>query len=307
MAANFETGFMVRKPAWHGLGEILPECPTSEDAIVAAGLDWNVIKKPIFTADGEIENYFANVRDKDNTVLGVVSGRYEIVQNLEAFSFTDSLVDDGMVYETAGSLNHGKVIWLLGKLPRTTILGDDLEPYVCFTNSFDGSGAIRVCCTPTRVVCQNTLNLALSTAKRSWSTRHIGNIEDKLQQARVTLGLIDDYVGNLKAECERLADEKMSDAEVEDMLDMMYPVDPEQDSAIRQKRVDNLKENFFTCLQAPDIKQFKNTKYAVIMAATDYADHGEPMRKTKNFQSSRWFNVIQGHSFVDTVYKNIAA
>ena len=90
MAANVETLFLTREPAWHGLGTILPESPTSEDAIVAAGLDWTVEKKPIFDASGkQIENYFANTRDKDGSVLGVVSGRYEIVQNIEAFALTD--------------------------------------------------------------------------------------------------------------------------------------------------------------------------------------------------------------------------
>ena len=138
MAHEIETAFYTREPAWHKLGIVLPEAPTSEDAIVAAGLDWTVEKKPIFDADGnQINNYFANTRDKDNSVLGIVSGRYEIVQNKEAFDFTDSLIDEGMTYEAAGSLKEGKVVWLLGKLPKTAILGDDVEPYVCFTNSFD--------------------------------------------------------------------------------------------------------------------------------------------------------------------------
>ena len=136
MAANVETLFVTRQPAWHGLGTILPVSPTSEDAIVASGLNWTVTKEPIFDANGkQIDNYFANTRDKDNSVLGIVSGRYEIIQNIEAFSFTDSLVDEGLTYESAGSLCSGKVIFLLGKLPRTTILGESLEPFVCFTNT----------------------------------------------------------------------------------------------------------------------------------------------------------------------------
>ena len=116
MSANVETMFYVgREKPWHGLGQSVESAPTSEDAIVAAGLDWKVEKKPIFDAQGnQIDNYFANTRDKDNSVLGVVSGRYEIVQNEEAFSFTDSLVDAGMKYSTAGSLRNGKCIWLLG-------------------------------------------------------------------------------------------------------------------------------------------------------------------------------------------------
>ena len=307
MAANVETLFVTRQPAWHGLGTILPVSPTSEDAIVASGLNWTVTKEPIFDANGkQIDNYFANTRDKDNSVLGIVSGRYEIIQNIEAFSFTDSLVDEGLTYESAGSLCSGKVIFLLGKLPRTTILGESLEPFVCFTNTFDGSGAVQVVCTHTRVVCQNTLNFALKTAKRKWSTRHIGDIQSKMDEARATLGLIDKYTIALQQEAERLAAVKVTDEQIEAMLDYMYPVAP-TDTDIRKRRIINLKDNFFACLQAPDLADYKGTAYAVAMAATDFADHGEPMRKTQNFESNRFYSILQGHPFVDGIYKQLAA
>ena len=307
MAANVESLFVTRKPAWHNQGIILPQSPTSEDAIVAAGLDWRVEKKPIFDANGnQIKNYFANTRDKDGSVLGVVSGKYEIVQNSEAFSFTDSFLNEGLTYETAGSLREGRTIFLLGHMPKTTILGDEIAPYICFTNTFDGSGAIQVCCTHTRIVCMNTLNFALQTAKRKWSTRHIGDMQSKLHEAQVTLGLINKYTEELNIESERLAAIKISDADVEAMLDNIYPITSE-DSDIRKKRVEKLKEGFFYCLQAPDIKQFRGTKYAVAMAATDFADHSEPLRKTANFEANRWFQVMQGHPFVDSIYKQLAA
>lgn len=307
MSAEFECGFFTRVPAWHGLGIIVEDSPTSEDAIVAAGLDWKVKKKEIFDATGkEIKDYFANTRDRDGEVLGIVSGRYEIVQNSDAFSFTDSLIGEGLTYESAGSLRGGKTVFLLGRMPKTTILGDDVEPYVCFSNTFDGSGAIQVCCTHTRVVCMNTLNLALSTARRKWSARHLGSIQSKLHEAQVTFGLINDYTAQLNIACEHLAEEKISDAEVENMLDMMYPTNDE--TTDRQKNsIQRLKDNFFYCLGQEDIKKFKGTKYAVVMAATDFADHSEPARKTANFQANRWLQVMQGHQFVDTVYKQMAA
>ena len=307
MSANVETLFVTREPAWHGIGTILPSSPTSEDAIVAAGLDWIVEKKPIYNESGiQIPNYFANTRDKDGSILGIVSGRYEIVQNSEAFDFTDSLVDEGLTYESAGSLRDGKQIFLLGKLPKSHILGEDLEPYICFTNTFDGSGAIQACLTPTRVVCQNTLNLALNNAKRKWSAKHVGDMKSKIHQAQITLGLANDYILALQQEAENLAVQSITDTTIEAMLDNIYPI-TEEDSDIRKTRVNKLKENFFTCLQAPDIKQYKNTKYAAIMAATDFADHSEPLRKTANFESNRFATIIQGHPFVDAFYKQLAA
>lgn len=313
MPAYVETMFYESNEAngrflpWHRQGEAVANALTSKEAIVAAGLDWRVEKKPIFDAAGnQIENYFANTRDKDNSVLGVVSDRYEIVQNEEAFAFTDNLVEEGLKYTTAGSLRNGKCIWLLGQLPKTQILGDDIGSFICFTNTFDGSGAIQVCCTPVRVVCCNTLNLALSTAKRKWSTRHIGDIQGKIHEAQITLGLANTYMSELNIECERLAAQKISDAEVEGMLDFIYPV-TDQTTDRQKASITKLKDNFFYCLGQDDIKKFKGTKYAAIMAATDFADHSEPARKTANFESNRWFNVMQGHQFVDAVYKQIAA
>ena len=296
-----------RKAVWNVFGAAtLLDKPTSKDAIVAAKLDWTVEKKEIFDASGmKINNYFANTRDTDGAVLGIVSDRYEIVQNKDAFSFTDSLVDEGMRYESAGAFKDGKVTFLLGKMPTTTILGDDVDPFICFANSFDGSGAITVCMTPTRICCMNTLNFAISKAKRKWSTRHLGDIQGKLNQAQITLGLAKEYMNELSIQCEDLASEKISDGEVENMLDMMYPVTDE--TTERQKNsIQRLKDNFFYCLGQDDIKKFRGTKYAVVMAATDFADHGEPVRNTANFESNRWFSVMQGHPFVDSVYGRMA-
>ena len=305
MAANVESLFVTRTPAWHNIGTILPESPTSGDAIVASGLDWNVFQTPVFDQDhNQIPNYFANVRDKDKSVLGVVSSKYQIVQNSEAFEFTDSLVDEGLVYESAGSLRGGKQVFLLAKMPETLILGDKLEPYICFSNTFDGSGAIQVCCTHTRVVCMNTLNLALNTAKRKWSVRHVGNLEAKLAEARETLGLIDEYTHALQQEAERLASVKVTDEVIESMLDTIYHVN-EEDSDVRKKRISNLKDNYFSCLAAPDVIPFKGTAYAAVMAMTDLVDHSEPLRKTQNYRENRWAAIMQGHELVDAFYKEI--
>ena len=149
-------------------------------------------------------------------------------------------------------------------------------------------------------------DFALETAKRKWSTRHIGDMQSKLYEAQVTLGLINQYTEALNQDAERLASIKISDGEIEQMLDMMYPIKEDSSNAIK-KRVQNLKDNFFYCLQQDDIKKFRGTKYAVMMAATDFADHSDPIRKTENYKANRWLSVMQGHPFVDAVYNQIAA
>ena len=180
MSANVETMFYVREKPWHGLGTMVQEAPTSADALRLAGLDWTVEARDMWLNGGyePIPGYKANVRSSDNKVLGVVSDKYRIVQNADAFAFTDALIGGDVHYETAGSLLDGKKIWLLAKLPDSEICGDKTEPYVCFSNTHDGSGAVRVCMTPVRVVCNNTLNLALNTAQRAWSVRHVQEMKD---------------------------------------------------------------------------------------------------------------------------------
>ena len=206
MAANVESMFYVRETPWHGLGTRVNEALNSEEALTAAGLDWNVIQEPIYTETEElIEGYKANVRDTDRQVLGVVTDRYKIVQNQEAFAFTDELLGEGVRYETAGSLQGGRKVWLLAHLPHEYIIsGERISPYLVFFNSHDGSGAIKAAITPIRVVCQNTLNLALSTAKRSWSMIHTGDIKGKMQEAKDTLFLAEKYMDNLGKEFETL-------------------------------------------------------------------------------------------------------
>ena len=191
MPANVETMFSVRETPWHGLGRIIMDAPASREALELAGLDWQVESRNIYSGTGAmIPGYRANVRSTDDAVLGVVSDRYRIVQNEEAFQFTDDLLGEGVTYETAGSLQGGKKVWMLARLPRKYLIaGDQVEPSLVIFNSHDGSSGVKVAMTPIRVVCQNTLNLALNTAKRSWTARHTENVLLRVQDARETLQL----------------------------------------------------------------------------------------------------------------------
>ena len=129
MAANVETMMYVREPPWHGLGTEVSEAPGSAEALRLAGLDWSVRQESIYDARGSrIEGFRANIRDSDERVLGVVGDRYRVVQNTDAFRFTDHLIGGDVRYETAGSLKGGKQIWLLAKMPERKIAGDAVEP-----------------------------------------------------------------------------------------------------------------------------------------------------------------------------------
>ena len=320
MAANVESMFSVREKPWHyaqnpEVTKLIQEAPTSEEALIAAGLDWNVISTPVYQENGLlIPGYKANVRDKDNSVLGIVSSRYRIIQNTEAFSFTDALIGEtefGEVrYETAGSLCGGKKVWLLAKMPARKILDDDIEPYICFANSFDGSGAVQVCATPVRVCCANTMALALNTAKRKWSTKHVGDMQSKLEEARLCLQLADKYMTNLDIEADRLANAKLYEEQISEILDEMFPVD---DKATERKKSNILqfKNQFWTAYSMPDIQQFEDSAWKAVNAMSDIVTHAAPQRASATYNENRWGKLMDGHpimdQFVTLVNKKIAA
>jgi phage/plasmid-like protein (TIGR03299 family) len=307
MAANVETMFYVsneengRFVPWHGLGTPVNEALTSADAIKMAGLDWDVVQKPICVDGKEVENYLANVRDNDNKVLGIVTERYCIVQNRDAFDFTDNLIGDEVKYETAGSLRGGKCIWLLAKMPTEKVLDDEVTPYLCFSNTHDGTGAIKVCLTPIRVVCNNTLNMALSSAKRSWSTKHVGDISKKMDEARKTLVLAHEYMTEFHKEADILANSTITDVQIDEFLLKLLPTN--EDTSKRQlANVEATKEGIMACYYAPDIMKYRNTKYGVINAIADYVDHSNPLRNTQNYRENNWERIMNGHKLFDNAY-----
>lgn len=305
MPALVESMMYTRTVPWHGLGTKVDEAPTSADALRLAGLDWTVDQKNIQLCGGaKIQNYKANVRSSDGHVLGIVSDRYKIVQNNEAFEFTDSIIGGDVRYETAGSLNGGKKIWLLAKLPETEIAGDKTEPYMCFSNTHDGSGAIRVCMTPVRVVCSNTLNLALDTAKRAWSVRHTGDLQSKMHEARICLQMANAYMGELAKEADRLANTTVTRAQLDQILDELFPID-ESSSQREKENVKKLKDEFMVCYFAPDILKFRGTAWGAVNAMSDMISHNAPRRKTANYRENNWGRIMDGHILMDKICEKI--
>ena len=299
MAALVESMVYTREKPWHGLGTKVEEAPTSADALRLAGLDWNVEQKIIQLCGGsKVPGYKANVRSTDGKVLGMVSDRYRIVQNADAFEFTDSIIGGGVRYETAGSLNGGKKIWLLAKLPETEIVGDKTEPYLCFSNTHDGSGAVRVCMTPIRVVCNNTLNLALDSAKRAWSVRHTGSLEHKMHEARACLRMANRYMGALAEKADRMANTTITRDQLKMILDELFPVD-EHSTEREKQNVKKLRDEYMICYFAPDLIKFRDTAWGAYNAMSDMITHNAPLRKTENYRENNWGRLMDGHVMMD--------
>lgn len=309
MAANVETMFYTREKPWHSLGTRVEEAPISADALRLAGLNWQVLQESIYTNAGDmILGYKANVRDYDRKVLGVVTDRYKVIQNEEAFEFTDELLGYGVRYETAGALQEGKKVWLLARMPREyIILGDRISPYLVFSNTHDGSGAVRVAITPIRVCCNNTLNLALSTAKRSFSMIHTGDIKGKIQEARNTLFMAEEYMDNLGKELEQLHKQKVTDRQVEEYIEQLLPIENNASSNqmknIRKLRQD-MKSRYY---DAPDLQGVGFNAYRWINAVSDFATHASPLRRTANYNENLFARTIDGNPMIDKAYQMIRA
>ena len=201
MSHQFESGFFVKRGAWHKLGTILDNPPSTAVAITEAGLNWHIVEQPIYTQSehglSPVKSHKSLVRSSDYQLLGIVSEAYKPLQNQDAFSWFDFLLHDGDVsLESAGSLKDGKRVWILARInqdPTDIIKGDRVEPYLLLSNSHDGSTAIWIQFTPIRVVCSNTLSYALSKRQndksvgRAFRIRHQGNIEQKLGKAKTAL------------------------------------------------------------------------------------------------------------------------
>lgn len=314
MAHEVETMFYNRVAPWHGLGEMVQEALSSEDALRMAGLDWEVTQLPVLADfNGDIRTthgYKHNVRSTDNKVLGIVTDKYRICQNKDAFAFTDALLDADVKYETAGSLFGGKRVWLLAKMPTEVVLGDEIAPYLVFTNAHDGTGAIKVAITPTRVVCNNTLNMALNGAKRYWSTRHVGDLEYKMEESQRTLELATDYMKKFNTTAELLVDKVIPNSSFQELLAELFPM-PKNIDDTSMRTIDNIldKRNTLEYVynNAPDIQKFKNTGWGVMNAVSDMVLHSEPKRKTATYQNNLFSSVIDGNNIIDKAYEVLMA
>jgi phage/plasmid-like protein (TIGR03299 family) len=231
----------LRQPAWHGLGTVLDsEVTTSEMLQVAHLADWNVRLEDINLPGRYHRNAFATVRtnpfDGEDDVLGIVGERYQVLQNEQLFDFGDAILD-GASWETAGSIKHGTVVFGSLALEREVTIdpngvGDKVNTYLLVHTSHDGSLAIQASITPVRVVCQNTLNMAVGargkSAKQSFRIRHTQSVQGKVQAAREALGLAHKYLDAFEIEAQAMMAQAINTDTFFDIIKAAYP-EPEAD------------------------------------------------------------------------------
>jgi phage/plasmid-like protein (TIGR03299 family) len=258
IGTNGEVAFAsLRQPAWHNLGTVFQEEVNTTKMLELAHLDnWNVRLEDVALPDGfssdKSYSFVTRTNPFDNTqndVLGVVGERYVPLQNEDLFSFGDNLLDGGGRWETAGSIKNGRVVF--GSIALTDSItldpngrADKIDNYLLINTSHDGSIAIQASITPVRVVCANTLNLALSSfkgkkdVKQTFKIRHTQTAEGKIAVAREALGLAHKYIDEFSAIANKMIETEITNAQFDKIVELAYPM-PEKDAKGSQKKYDS--------------------------------------------------------------------
>ncbi len=278
MPANIGRMMYVGEKPWHGAGTRLDKVVDSKQAIKSAGLDWNVVKTPLYLSNGtELKKYFATARADTQDVLGVVGKVYHPLQNKEAFSFFDAVVGlKEAIYETAGYFGKGEVIWILAKLKGVVrVLKDDItDKYLLLTNRHDGFGAVVMMFTPIRVVCQNTLNMALRGTESKVKMRHTINIGDNVLSAQDQLGIINQRYELFQQASEVLAKKQVKQSPIDQYLrklGLIPPVNAKPNVMAERKR-DTIYE-LIERGRGTDIKGVRGSMWGTFNAVAEYVDY----------------------------------
>jgi len=310
---NEQTGrhsfFSVQEKAWHGLGKIVQDYPTSKEALQFAGLDFTVEKRPLFTYDTEnqqadrdntdivipeiyVPNFYATVRTDTDTPLGIVGKDYRVVQNIDAFSFFDSIVGgDGIMYETAGALGKGERIFITAKLPDYIKVGSDdlIEKYLFLTTSHDGYGSITAAFTPTRIVCNNTLNAALQNCTNTIKIRHTANAEDRLKEAHKVMGITNKLSQELDTIFNQWAKVRITDGEVRKLIQLAMVPNKEVLRNLQSEQYDELSSCYrnmcdavFEYSERSPSQQLATTKGTLFGAYNAVTGYFQNVRNYKN-------------------------
>lgn len=271
----------VKEIAWHKLGKVVDKKMTSAECIKLAGLDYEV---GLIQSYGKIseDNYspipgiFATTRLDTNEIFGVVGNRYTVVQNIEAFSFFDAIVGEGAaIYETAGALGKGERIFITAKLPDDIMVGKDcINLYLFMTNAHDGSGAVICAFTPVRIVCANTLQMALRQMRKSISIRHTAGVGQRLKDAHKLMAITARNAQIMEKSLNEMSKVRITDAELRRFIEiaMMPPKEEitKEDFSTRFTNIVDEVLQYAASHPSQLTRETKGTLYGALNAVTGY-------------------------------------
>jgi len=280
----------MRTSTFANIGKDISTCKTSEEVLNSAGLNYNVIKKSIKYQgdDGTYYDYpdkVLTVNESTGSVYGVVSSKYEICQNRDAFNFIDYIGNDneGFEYVKAGEISNGTnsgLVYIISKIPDITLLGDTVTPYIIFQNSHDGMNSVKATISPLRIVCQNQFNLAFREASNTVRIVHSSQMDTRLVTARNMMQEVASYITKFEGTAEELATKKITQDQIIKIFNDVFKYDPEKMTNRQVTNFDMNRTEFISCYNSDDNQNFKGTAWGLMNGAADYLTHHQGQRKS---------------------------
>ena len=299
--------FLTRTKLETGFGTDIVNATSYEDVLYQAGLDWTVEACKTYTelngTSIEIPKTNTIVRVEDGQPLGIVSDKYKLVQNKDAFAFTELIFNTKNIqFVKGGVYKGGSATWLQAKLEGDySILGDKAECSLVFFNSHNGKGSIRTLIFPYRLACANALNLPIKSAARNWRCVHTGDPNKKIKEAQEVLCAGSTYMEAIKREAEYLQQIKLTNAQIDNFTARLFPITDDMTDRQKDNQMLRREQLIQVYVEKDDLQNFGPTGYKYISAVVDYIDHVEG-KNTKTANVNRFISVACGNPFVDKAY-----
>lgn len=289
--------FVTREPAWHGLGVVLPEYGTREE-LQPLVHGWEPVTTPLYTEDPyiteqgiagtdfeEVPGFRAVQRSDSGATLGVVSDTYELVSNTELWDIAEAIEGEArgeVMFETGGSLKGGAKVWLLIRLrDPLTVRGDEetgTVAYYALQNAHDGSGSFRGQATMTRIVCDNTAQMAdLDSQQRgtSFTFRHTRNVKDRIEDAREALAGWRESIDAYRMLSEHLGAERIGGDQYRDFVERFIPAPPPSTASDRvMANVEEARQTWLGIYRGEANARIIGTRWGLVQASVEYLNHG---------------------------------
>lgn len=303
---NRHAFFSAKQKAWHNLGEVVENTLTSEEAIKKAGLDYKVDLVETFAMINGVYQLvpksFATFRTDTGEILGNVGNRYNVVQNSNAFEFFDAIVGkDEAIFETAGALGKGEKVFITAKFPNYIKVGkDDLSEMYCFlTNSHDGTGSVIAALTSVRIVCNNTLQLALKKCTNKVAIKHTANAVDKLKKAHEIMGISNRLSGELETIFNLMAKTPCNDDLMKDIIFDAF-VTPDITAKLKKgeeisTRFENIVSDVFAYAMSAETQQMPTTRGTIFGAYNAVTGYFQNVKKyDTESKEDKFVNIFEG-------------
>lgn len=281
----------MKQSTWRNVGTEVNGNSVKE-IILQAGLDYEVVKEPIYTGAGElIPDQYVTRQKNEPVFFGTVGSKYEIIQNVDAFAFVDNMVDSGLKFEKAGQ-TAGGMVYIIASLDEFDIFGDEMTPYIIFQNSHNGSIPMKAALTTLRMVCQNQFTVAFKEASNVVKVRHTANANQRMAEAQRIMHEAINYRSSVNQLAEELHSIKLNPISANRIAAELFPY-TENDSKLRVERAEESRSALLSIYRYDDdLANHRNTGWGMLNAYSDFVTHSEPSRLTKNWQENKFVSVL---------------